>query len=51
MEQALDRAGGKTGNKGGEAAITAIEMANLLQTLRSSGQAAGPWNISGTEQQ
>ncbi|KAJ7519878.1 hypothetical protein O6H91_20G059200 [Diphasiastrum complanatum] len=29
MEQAIDRAGGKVGNKGGEAALT-IEMASLL---------------------
>lgn len=43
MEQALDRAGGKTGNKGGEAAVTAIEMANLLKTLRKEGKAAQAW--------
>ena len=41
--QALDRAGGKVGNKGGEAAATAIEMANLLSTMRSKGMAAQPW--------
>ena len=41
--QALDRAGGKVGNKGGEAAITAIETANLLGDLRSEGLAAAPW--------
>lgn len=29
MEQALDRAGGRLGNKGAEAACAAIEMANL----------------------
>lgn len=29
MQQALDRAGGKHGNKGIEAAITAIKMANI----------------------
>jgi 6,7-dimethyl-8-ribityllumazine synthase len=34
MEQALDRAGGKAGNKGADAAMTAIEMANLLRRLR-----------------
>jgi 6,7-dimethyl-8-ribityllumazine synthase len=28
-QQALDRAGGKLGNKGVEGAITAIKMANL----------------------
>jgi len=34
MEQAIDRAGGKSGNKGHDAAITAIEMADLLRRLR-----------------
>ena len=34
MEQAIDRAGGKSGNKGFDAAMTAIEMANLLGKLR-----------------
>jgi 6,7-dimethyl-8-ribityllumazine synthase len=34
MEQAMDRAGGKDGNKGYDAAITAIEMASLLRRLR-----------------
>jgi 6,7-dimethyl-8-ribityllumazine synthase len=33
QQQALDRAGGKHGNKGDEAAITAIKMANLAETL------------------
>jgi 6,7-dimethyl-8-ribityllumazine synthase len=33
MEQAMDRAGGKAGNKGADAALTAIEMANLLRRL------------------
>jgi 6,7-dimethyl-8-ribityllumazine synthase len=33
MEQALDRAGGKAGNKGGEAAVTALEMAGLLEAI------------------
>src|SRR5262245_5383307 len=32
-QQALDRAGGKAGNKGLEAAEAAIEMANLLRNL------------------
>lgn len=35
MEQALDRAGGKAGNKGIDAAVTAIEMASLLKSIRS----------------
>ena len=33
LEQALDRAGMKAGNKGYEAAISAIEMANLMPQL------------------
>jgi 6,7-dimethyl-8-ribityllumazine synthase len=33
IEQAIERAGSKAGNKGSEAAVTAIEMANLLRTL------------------
>lgn len=35
VEQAVDRAGAKSGNKGFDAAMTAIEMANLIRTLRS----------------
>jgi 6,7-dimethyl-8-ribityllumazine synthase len=34
LDQAIDRAGGKGGNKGFDAAMTAIEMANLMRTLR-----------------
>lgn len=33
MEQALDRAGGKSGNKGADAALAIIEQLNLLQQL------------------
>jgi len=33
MDQAIDRAGGKAGNKGAEAALAALEMANLLKRL------------------
>jgi 6,7-dimethyl-8-ribityllumazine synthase len=33
MELAMARAGGQSGNKGSEAALAAIEMANLLQKL------------------
>lgn len=36
IEQAIERAGTKAGNKGSECAEGAIEMANLLCTLRSS---------------
>lgn len=35
VEQAAERAGGKAGNKGYDAAVTAIEMANLLKALRA----------------
>jgi 6,7-dimethyl-8-ribityllumazine synthase len=35
VEQATDRAGGKHGNKGYDAAMTAIEMAVLLRGLRA----------------
>jgi 6,7-dimethyl-8-ribityllumazine synthase len=35
LEQAIDRAGAKSGNKGFDAAITAIEMADLVRQLRS----------------
>ncbi|MBM3776217.1 MAG: 6,7-dimethyl-8-ribityllumazine synthase [Acidobacteria bacterium] len=34
LEQAIDRAGAKSGNKGFEAAMTAVEMANLMRRLR-----------------
>ncbi|PLV60456.1 6,7-dimethyl-8-ribityllumazine synthase [Thermotoga sp. KOL6] len=34
LEQALNRAGAKSGNKGFEAAMVAIEMANLRKQLR-----------------
>jgi 6,7-dimethyl-8-ribityllumazine synthase len=33
LEQAINRAGGKSGNKGFEAAMTAIEMVNLMKLL------------------
>jgi 6,7-dimethyl-8-ribityllumazine synthase len=35
VEQAMDRAGGKAGNKGADCALVAIEMANLLRRLDS----------------
>jgi len=34
LQQAMDRAGGKHGNKGSEAAEVAIELANLLHQLK-----------------
>jgi len=33
LEQAIERAGSKSGNKGWDAAISAIEMANLFKSL------------------
>ena len=33
IEQAIERAGTKAGNKGGEVAIAAIEMANIIEVL------------------
>jgi 6,7-dimethyl-8-ribityllumazine synthase len=35
IEQAIERAGSKAGNKGAEAASVAVEMANLLKSLRA----------------
>ena len=37
MEQALDRAGGKAGNKGAEAVLAAIETANVQRKIRLQG--------------
>jgi hypothetical protein len=39
LEQAIDRAGLKMGNKGFEAALAAVEMAGLTSVVR--GQGAG----------
>jgi 6,7-dimethyl-8-ribityllumazine synthase len=36
LEQAIDRAGAKGGNKGFDAAMSAIEMANLLRAMRQA---------------
>ena len=36
IEQAIERAGTKSGNKGRDAALTAIEMANLLKSMKKS---------------
>lgn len=37
LEQAINRAGAKSGNKGAEAAVAAIEMANLMPKLPAGG--------------
>ncbi|MGH9503124.1 MAG: 6,7-dimethyl-8-ribityllumazine synthase [Terriglobales bacterium] len=42
LEQAIDRAGLKMGNKGLEAALAAVEMASLKQTVRSQRSAVSP---------
>ena len=34
IEQAIERAGTKAGNKGAETAVAAIEMANLMKQLK-----------------
>jgi len=38
LEQAIDRAGLKAGNKGFDAAMTAVEMATLMRRLREQAQ-------------
>jgi 6,7-dimethyl-8-ribityllumazine synthase len=40
-QQALDRAGGKHGNKGVEAAVTAIRMAEIKKSYSKSAQRIG----------
>lgn len=35
VDQAIDRAGAKSGNKGFDAAMTAVEMANLMKKLKA----------------
>ena len=41
LEQAIDRAGLKSGNKGYDAGLAAIEMANLSKQLRSADASRG----------
>ena len=41
LEQAIDRAGLKSGNKGFEAALAAVEMASLKQVIRSQESGVG----------
>ena len=47
IEQAIERAGTKMGNKGFEAAATAIEMADLMPRIREGGQPNGHARPSG----
>jgi 6,7-dimethyl-8-ribityllumazine synthase len=37
LEQAVDRAGAKAGNKGADCAISALEMVDLIKKLKSAG--------------
>jgi len=37
LEQAIDRAGAKSGNKGFDAAMAAVEMAHVMRQLRGAG--------------
>ena len=46
LEQAIDRAGLKGGNKGHEAGVAAVEMANLARQLRAAGSAPPPKRAS-----
>lgn len=48
IEQAIERAGTKAGNKGFEAAVSAIEMADLMQKLRERSSGDGAPARSGT---
>jgi 6,7-dimethyl-8-ribityllumazine synthase len=41
LEQAIDRAGAKSGHKGWDAAVAAIEMASLMRALQAEGADAG----------
>ena len=42
LEQALERAGGDEGNRGADAALAALQMANLLSQIREWGSARTP---------
>lgn len=45
IEQAIERAGTKAGNKGSDAAIAAIEMANVLAALRTQNELSGAGTV------
>jgi len=48
LEQAIDRAGLKSGNKGFEAGLAAVEMANLARKLAGQNSSAKPARPKGT---
>lgn len=41
----MDRAGGKAGNKGYECAVTAIEMANLMEDIKAQKLGSTKWGV------
>jgi 6,7-dimethyl-8-ribityllumazine synthase len=47
LEQAIDRAGLKSGNKGHEAGMAAVEMANLSKQLRPAASSRARKNVPG----
>jgi len=47
MEQAIDRAGGKHGNKGADAALAAVEMVSLLRSIRATAKGGTVRRVSG----
>ena len=48
VEQALNRSGLKSGNKGAEAAMAAVEMVNLLRAIRADGKSGAGFGFPGT---
>ena len=50
IEQAIERSGTKAGNKGSDAAVSAMEMANLMQSIRPEMQAYEPKERIETEE-
>lgn len=49
VDQALNRSGLKSGNKGAESAMAAIEMVNLLKTIRETAKGSSvPFGFPGT---
>jgi 6,7-dimethyl-8-ribityllumazine synthase len=47
IEQAIERAGTKAGNKGFESAMAVVEMVHLLRNVDRSGGSAGAGSVSG----
>lgn len=48
VEQALNRSGLKSGNKGAEAALAAVEMVNLLGAIRDQSASPSSFGFPGT---